>query len=48
VAARHPHARCGADRGPGVARAVGTAPASIYQHFADKAARVHALIEYDY
>jgi AcrR family transcriptional regulator len=32
----------------GVARAVGIAPASIYQHFADKAALVHALIDYDY
>ncbi|MFI9385873.1 TetR/AcrR family transcriptional regulator [Kutzneria sp. NPDC052558] len=32
----------------GVARAVGIAPASIYQHFADKAALVKGLIEYDY
>ncbi len=32
----------------GVARAVGIAPASIYQHFADKAALVHGVIEHDY
>ena len=32
----------------GVARAVGIAPASIYQHFADKAALVRGMIEYDY
>ncbi len=32
----------------GVARAVGIAPASIYQHFADKAALVVGLLEYDY
>jgi AcrR family transcriptional regulator len=32
----------------GVARAVGIAPASIYQHFADKAALVAGLIDYDY
>ncbi|AHH95637.1 TetR/AcrR family transcriptional regulator [Kutzneria viridogrisea] len=32
----------------GVARAAGIAPASIYQHFADKNALVHGLIEYDY
>lgn len=32
----------------GVARAVGIAPASIYQHFADKAALVTGLLEYDY
>jgi AcrR family transcriptional regulator len=32
----------------GVARAAGIAPASIYQHFADKAALVKGLIEYDY
>ena len=32
----------------GVARAAGIAPASIYQHFADKDALVRALIEYDY
>lgn len=32
----------------GVARAVGIAPASIYQHFADKAALVRGLVNYDY
>jgi len=32
----------------GVARAAGIAPASIYQHFADKAALVKGLIDYDY
>ena len=32
----------------GVARAAGIAPASIYQHFADKSALVKGLIEYDY
>jgi AcrR family transcriptional regulator len=32
----------------GVARAVGIAPASIYQHFEDKAALMHATIEHDY
>jgi AcrR family transcriptional regulator len=32
----------------GVARAVGIAPASIYQHFADKAALVRGVAEYDY
>ncbi len=32
----------------GVARAVGIAPASIYQHFADKAALVRGMIDYDY
>jgi len=32
----------------GVARAAGIAPASIYQHFADKAALVKGLIEYDF
>jgi AcrR family transcriptional regulator len=32
----------------GVARTVGIAPASIYQHFADKAALVHGVIEHDY
>jgi AcrR family transcriptional regulator len=32
----------------GVARAAGIAPASIYQHFADKAALVRGMIEYDY
>lgn len=32
----------------GVARAAGIAPASIYQHFADKAALVKGLIAYDY
>lgn len=32
----------------GVARAVGIAPASIYQHFADKAALVRGVVEYDY
>ncbi|HEX3784363.1 MAG TPA: TetR/AcrR family transcriptional regulator [Pseudonocardiaceae bacterium] len=32
----------------GVARAVGIAPASIYQHFADKAALVAGLLDYDY
>jgi AcrR family transcriptional regulator len=32
----------------GVARAAGIAPASIYRHFADKAALVRALIDYDY
>jgi AcrR family transcriptional regulator len=32
----------------GVARAVGIAPASIYQHFADKAELVRGLVAYDY
>jgi AcrR family transcriptional regulator len=32
----------------GVARAVGIAPASIYQHFEDKAALVRGTIEHDY
>ncbi|MDN3354688.1 TetR/AcrR family transcriptional regulator [Actinomadura sp. DC4] len=32
----------------GLARAVGIAPASIYQHFADKAALVRGVVEYDY
>lgn len=32
----------------GVARAVGIAPASIYQHFADKAELVRGVVEYDY
>ncbi|GAA3432856.1 TetR/AcrR family transcriptional regulator [Kutzneria kofuensis] len=32
----------------GVARAAGIAPASIYQHFADKAALVKGLVAYDY
>lgn len=32
----------------GVARAVGIAPASIYQHFADKAELVRGLVNYDY
>ena len=32
----------------GVARAAGIAPASIYQHFADKAELVRGLVEYDY
>lgn len=32
----------------GIARAVGIAPASIYQHFADKAALVRGVVEYDY
>ncbi|WP_227999553.1 TetR/AcrR family transcriptional regulator [Nocardia australiensis] len=32
----------------GVARAAGIAPASIYEHFADKAALVDGLVEYDY
>ena len=32
----------------GVARAAGIAPASIYQHFADKAALVKGLVDYDY
>jgi AcrR family transcriptional regulator len=32
----------------GVARAVGIAPASIYQHFQDKAALVRGTIEHDY
>jgi AcrR family transcriptional regulator len=32
----------------GVARAAGIAPASIYQHFADKSELVKGLIEYDY
>jgi AcrR family transcriptional regulator len=32
----------------GVARAVGIVPASIYQHFEDKAALVRATIEHDY
>lgn len=32
----------------GVARAVGIAPASIYQHFADKTALVQGVLEYDY
>ena len=32
----------------GVARAVGIAPASIYQHFADKAALVRGVVAYDY
>ncbi|MFB9834105.1 TetR/AcrR family transcriptional regulator [Actinoallomurus acaciae] len=32
----------------GVARAAGIAPASIYQHFADKVALVRGVVEYDY
>jgi len=32
----------------GVARAAGISPASIYQHFSDKAALVQGLIAYDY
>jgi AcrR family transcriptional regulator len=32
----------------GVARAVGIAPASIYQHFEDKAELVRGLVNYDY
>jgi AcrR family transcriptional regulator len=32
----------------GLARAVGIAPASIYQHFADKAALVRGVVEHDY
>jgi AcrR family transcriptional regulator len=32
----------------GVARAVGIAPASIYQHFADRTTLVHSVLEYDY
>jgi AcrR family transcriptional regulator len=32
----------------GVARAAGIAPASIYQHFADKTALVKGLVDYDY
>jgi AcrR family transcriptional regulator len=32
----------------GVARAAGIAPASIYQHFADKAALVRGVVDYDY
>jgi AcrR family transcriptional regulator len=32
----------------GVARAAGIAPASIYQHFTDKAALVRGVIEHDY
>jgi AcrR family transcriptional regulator len=32
----------------GVARAAGIAPASIYQHFADKTALVRGVIEHDY
>jgi AcrR family transcriptional regulator len=32
----------------GVARAAGIAPASIYQHFADKAALVRGVVEHDY
>lgn len=32
----------------GVARAVGIAPASIYQHFTDKTALVQGVLEYDY
>ncbi|MFI5782471.1 TetR/AcrR family transcriptional regulator [Nocardia sp. NPDC051570] len=32
----------------GVARAAGISPASIYQHFSDKAALVDGLIAYDY
>jgi AcrR family transcriptional regulator len=32
----------------GVARAVGIAPASIYQHFSDKAELVRGVVEYDY
>jgi AcrR family transcriptional regulator len=32
----------------GVARAVGIAPASIYQHFADKAALVRGVVAHDY
>lgn len=32
----------------GVARAAGIAPASIYQHFADKAALVRGVIDHDY
>ncbi len=32
----------------GVARAVGIAPASIYQHFSDKAALVQGIVGYDF
>ncbi|MFH8616320.1 TetR/AcrR family transcriptional regulator [Streptomyces sp. NPDC017979] len=32
----------------GVARALGIAPASIYQHFSDRAALVQGLLEYEY
>jgi AcrR family transcriptional regulator len=32
----------------GVARAVGIAPASIYQHFSDRAALVQGLLDYEY
>jgi AcrR family transcriptional regulator len=32
----------------GVARAAGIAPASIYQHFSDKAALVRGVVAYDY
>jgi AcrR family transcriptional regulator len=32
----------------GVARAAGIAPASIYQHFTDRAALVHGLLEYEF
>lgn len=32
----------------GVARAVGIAPASIYQHFADRAELVQGLLDYEY
>ncbi|TDU87844.1 TetR family transcriptional regulator [Kribbella voronezhensis] len=32
----------------GVARAVGIAPASIYQHFADRAALIDGLVEYEF
>jgi AcrR family transcriptional regulator len=32
----------------GVARAVGIAPASIYQHFADRAALIDGLVDYEF
>lgn len=32
----------------GVARAVGIAPASIYQHFADRAALIQGLVDYEF